>query len=773
MKQNRVILLIGLGILLLPALAIFTYPGVYVGDGADAFSYQMPMRDLVAQAWRSGEMLSWNPYILGGVPAHAGMQLGLLYPPNILLSLLFGHSVLVLTYVLHLLLLGAGAMVLARVHLGEKAKDSPWPLLGSAAVWLGSGATWGHLYAGHVSFVEAWALWPWTWALTLHAWKSRQLLWILLAGAVLALQILAGHPQATWLCGMGLGALLLAHVVADPEPVLKTTPLAKLPKTLAALVILALLTVIAVLLAAGQLLPTALMSPHLNRSLSPQMEMALSFSAHPRSLLTVLAPDVWGTPGHALTEISYHETLAWVGAMGLALGLLGVVRSGLRGWILLAMIGFFVLLSPGKDSPLLPSLVETIPGFGAFRVPGRWLVPAAALLAVLVADALTPEALPKTPKQQQLSRFPALLLAIPALLTLYLWLGLRPDRGWWGDIVATKLPQTPDLQSKVSAELLAVTLTLGVGTWLALDRRWLQKLLPILAGIAVLEAAWFGFQHVGVPFQRPEPLVAWSAEDVAVLHATVKPENRLASAAMLRQANWGGRAELRMAGGYEPSVTREHNWYANLLMGHGVDGYSINFQVRAPTPWLDRMAATHLLVDPRDSQVLHHFDHWPLTVTLPGGRQLRQNPAPLPRLGWAENVEVQTDPKQAIEKLAQLDKNTTLLGQQLQHTRGAGGSIQVQVDAHAQVVAQVQASAPAVLVLRDADAPGWQVSVDDHEQPSVRADGLFRAVSVPAGTHTVKWQFVTPGLQAGLGISALATLLVAGLALWLRRRQGL
>ncbi len=770
----------------LPLLWALTLPGVYVGDGADLFSYQLPMRDVAAAALRRGELLVWNPWLLGGVASHAGMQLGLLYPVNLVVALLTGKASVLMLYIVHLLMLGAGGAVLAHVHLGPRARQSVWPLLASTAVWLGSGATWGHLWAGHVSLVEAWALWPWLWAAVLGAWRLRSPALALLAAVMTALQVLAGHPQVTFLCGAGLVALLLAHVVTHADPPADATGLARWPGSVAALAVLAVTGVGAALLAAAQLLPTAAIADQLSRSLATPEELGTAFSAPSRSVLTALAPHVWGGPGPSLANVAYHESVAWIGAVGLAFGLLGALRSGVRGGILLAFVGLFVLVSLGKDSPLLATLVDLIPGFGAFRVPSRWLLPAVALMALLAADGLAPlDAAPlvlakppgkgkvvavphKSTSMQQFGPLALLALAVvPALLALQ----VRTDRGWWADIIHAKAREAAAVSPLVSAELLAVAAALAVAAWMLRHPDWHARLAPVVACIATAEALWFGGLHVGAAFQYPQSAVAWSPEDAAAIVSAVGDQHRLATSAALRHADFGGRAGVRVAGGYEPTVTREAKWYGNLLASHPNDGYSVNFQIRAPTAWLDRMAVSELLIDARDPGLQRGFKAWPVTATLGSGHQLRQNPKPMARLAWAQSLAVDSDSKAVIARLAQTPLDTTVLAEPLPHTPGAGGQLQFVEDTPTRVAVQATATAPAVLVLRDTLAQGWTATVDGQTQPIVRADGLFRAVAIPAGQHQVVWQFAAPGLHAGLVVSAVAWLAAIALGIALRRRQ--
>jgi hypothetical protein len=74
------------------------------------------------------------------------------------------------------------------------------------------------------------------------------------------------------------------------------------------------------------------------------------------------------------------------------------------------------------------------------------------------------------------------------------------------------------------------------------------------------------------------------------------------------------------------------------------------------------------------------------------------------------------------------------------------------------------------LVLADPPYPGWSVTVDGHAAPVRDQDGLFRAVDLPAGRHTVEWRFAPHSVKVGFLVT-LATLLgVAGYALLARRR---
>ncbi len=72
----------------------------------------------------------------------------------------------------------------------------------------------------------------------------------------------------------------------------------------------------------------------------------------------------------------------------------------------------------------------------------------------------------------------------------------------------------------------------------------------------------------------------------------------------------------------------------------------------------------------------------------------------------------------------------------------------------------VDAAAPAVLVVSEAWYPGWKAYVDGEETILAPVDALFRGVPIAAGTHRVELYFDSQSFRVGRGISALATLIV-------------
>jgi hypothetical protein len=84
-----------------------------------------------------------------------------------------------------------------------------------------------------------------------------------------------------------------------------------------------------------------------------------------------------------------------------------------------------------------------------------------------------------------------------------------------------------------------------------------------------------------------------------------------------------------------------------------------------------------------------------------------------------------------------------------------------------------RSDATGLLVLSEVEYPGWQVSVDGQPAQVLRADTTLRAVCLPAGSHTVWFDFRPRDLVVGAIISCLALVVVVGTAVagWVSARQ--
>jgi hypothetical protein len=81
------------------------------------------------------------------------------------------------------------------------------------------------------------------------------------------------------------------------------------------------------------------------------------------------------------------------------------------------------------------------------------------------------------------------------------------------------------------------------------------------------------------------------------------------------------------------------------------------------------------------------------------------------------------------------------------------------------VTIEVASDAPGILVLLDLYYPGWTASVDGRRSELLRANGVFRAVALPAGSHRVVFQYRPVSFYAGAAVASAAWLAVLLLSL--------
>jgi hypothetical protein len=80
------------------------------------------------------------------------------------------------------------------------------------------------------------------------------------------------------------------------------------------------------------------------------------------------------------------------------------------------------------------------------------------------------------------------------------------------------------------------------------------------------------------------------------------------------------------------------------------------------------------------------------------------------------------------------------------------------------VVAEMTSDSAGLLVLADLFYPGWTAEVDGRPAEVLRADGVFRAVALPPGSHRVVFCYRPLSVWVGGALSAAALLCILALA---------
>ena len=726
----------------------------------------IPWRHYAWTLLREGVFPLWNPLNGLGTPLMANYQLALFYPPAwslFLMDELWGPAGLAWGFTLLVSLhLAWGAVGVVRLLRGLGVRQRGQIVAGLA---FGMG---GYLVARGSFFSMIWAAVWLPWILTaidrLLTCKTKMegLRVGLKLALYLAMMLLAGHAQVAWY------ALLFAGFWA----VVRGWQIGGWKLSLRSAGIFVGCGIFAGLLTAIQLMPTFEYLLQSQRASAYDLETAMVYSFSPLRLFGFLIPDLFGNPGYGdfYGYATYWEDAVYIGLIPFILALNTLPwlfrkmdradgPRSLAGFLwVIAISG--LLLALGTNTPIFLWLFHNIPTFEMFQAPARWMIwPtfALALLAGLAADRWTQPG-KKGRVAFNLITFGGLILAAStALVSLAL---PQVEQGMVRSLIIF------GLASAVSAFIARRLPTEGrlsgwgyvAGAWILVDLLAAQAVVNPTIPVETFNAAHSRIEQINKTLEGTR---AWIDPDVQYEMVY----NRLFDFADFRPGkDWSGLRdvlvpnlnlldEVPMINNFDPLVpARFATWFNQME----------NAQLTLVHQWLAMMnAGAEVIADPVGLQ--------------------RTGLTPLeagPRFSWSNCAVWAGSADDSFEKvnnrLAEdaVSGCVVLEGNNFIATDSSGarqGSLAVQTDSPNRIVLTLDSSSDGWVVVRDTWYPGWEAAVDGTPSPVLRADYLFKAVSVPVGLHQVELEYKPDSFTSGLWIS-LVSWVFMGLA-WLALRQ--
>jgi len=746
------------------------------------------------QAWRTllaGHLPLWNPLVGMGAPLLANYQSALFYPLHWVYLLFYAlGGVPALAWVqapmvaVHLAWAGLGMAFLARrLGMGRLAQ-------GVAGLSFGLS---GYLVAraGFLSINAAAAWLPWVILFLTprsgEAGLTRRRFLVL--SLCLTLQLLAGHAQTAWytllLAGIWVGFWAWNSSAAHGSLVRRFVLAWKW---------FALALLLAIALAAIQLLPTAEYLAESQRSAAVDYRFAMNYSFWPWHLLTLLAPGLYGSPvtGDYWGYANYWEDAIYVGLLPFLLAL-GALWGGLRDrrankgtarlvGLLFILFLLALLLALGKNTPVFPWLYNHVPSFAMFQAPARymiWAVFALALLASLGAEHWRRPA-GRALYWTRLGTAGAFAVSLGAGLAWF----------FMGDISPTF----------IRATALAGMWGLGAGL--------LSLLAPMRADAEPgSRAANPRFAKLNGTLSRcwPWGVAFFIAADLLIAGWGLNPGGPLdiyrisPSAVRVRQLAGGHRLYISPADEEELKYKRflrfdtfapEEDWMnlrAVILPNANIldrVASANNFDPLLPglyVDWMDRLAramppARQGMLDVMDVGVVETIRvNEPLGVVfqpVSGGGRARWLPCAFHVADRRTALQVIGTGGVDLDSQVVVEQGDMALNFPCDSPPGLS-SAEVSVRAHDEDPnrLELRLSAPSAgwLLLSDLWYPGWRAEVDGEATPIWRGNNIFRLVQVPAGAHTVVFSYRPATFRLGLALSSAAFLLVIILA-WQKRQ---
>ncbi len=713
------------------------------GDFIDQF---YPWRYYASFELAQGHLPLWTPFANAGHPFLGNVQVGLLYPPHLVVALLLWlrdnpHLALLemeWLAVAHVFLAGAFTYLFVKGQTGRALAG----LVSGIVFIFGGYVTTYPILQFNLMEVATWA--PLVLLLVARAVsRSSSLMWAL-AGSVLGISTLAGHLQQSaylYYLTAAFGIFTIFTAASATSSNARPTARSYLPH----LAGLALAMIISVGLAAAQLLPGWELI-----SVSSRVAEELSYSFTQGGFSLQEAPGL-------LLPNSFGGKSLFIGTVPLLLAAVSLWRPRARGslfWMGVALVAF--VLSFGTNLPFYDLAYRAIPGFAWFRDQERIAFVfslAGAILAGYGIAAIMPRDESGIKACLQGLGMMAAFLALAAVLVVVAagpLAGLPLPSPFFGPALV------PD-----AGIMAGVAATVAVVIFLA-KRGWIGRALAATGLIGLTTAQLFAvngdnFGPGGRNLFLPTPLTDFLQK---------LPRDR--------------RIEL------------------NHLP------YNLGFVFRLPAMW-----STSPLVDRYLASALNRPDMWGITHQLLNTGYFVQPDTEQTGPGifsWDNNVvaaapyniapayvafraRVEKDDEAVLDSLARPENASSpdgfvfgrdaLLSEELGVTpagRGYVRSLQTTADDAGNLYLQTDATAPGVLVTSEVYYPGWKAYLDGSETKIVRADYLLRAVALPAGPHVVQMIYEPDSVKVGFAVSTVTLFLVLGLAIvsvrwrWLRKR---
>ncbi len=734
----------------LVALVLFVHLPVLAGGSLffnDVTELNVPLRHFFGAAWARGTFPLWAPGVYLGFPVFAEGQGGPLYPPNWLFALMPAWRAYGILFVGHLAVAALGMFAFLRRHV-----DRPAAFIGGGLYALTGYIAVHHM---HLNMIQAAALTPVvlaTFERMLASGRPRDLAWTALALGLLAL---IGHPQTTIQAGATLAGYAALRIGGLPGGARRHAIGA---------------TVLAVLL--GAMLYAVHVTPALELArdsvravgLRTGEQMAQHLTA--QALAAAVLPSAFGTAGMGTAWLNpggmprpMLDLFLGTGAPVLAMLAL---RSRRRlAWIGLVWAAFFTMLAFGPLVIGVPQIYR-LPLLDGLRFPDRFNLQIALFIAMAAAAGVQ-MAMDRLVRVRDVA-FAALPVALFAG-TVLAWTYRRGT----GPVLGSEL-----------ARDLAVTMTALVATasGALLAARGPRRAIALMAFGALLPLADFG--HRQVPTIAPS---YWNTpQTVQAIRTARCPGDD--ECPLTRRLD-------RVAFRKVPAQYLKAGWLVDRTPYVGaVDSLIYNLPLLYDLPAVDGILPLRSqefldvyqpLIRDRKGSLGVFGARWLVTTVRPAAPGMRlildgpvsvwEDPSALPRAYVVHAFEAIADSKARVARVVEGTglRDTVVLNAPpvdfapVPPPEGTTSTVLITEYTEDEVALEASMASDGFVVLLDRDYPGWQARVDGATVQTLRANHLFRAVPVPAGTHRVTFEFHPRSVWIGAILSGLAFAGILGL----------
>ena len=715
-------------------LTLIFHSSILFGDSylwEDFVKQEFPFRTFATTSLAHGVIPQWDPYIFGGMPFIADIQVAFWYPFNLAQSLFVSGwylSPVVMEWfiLLHFAVAGFGMFWFTK----KIFEVDDWSAFFAGVAYAFSGYITAQSI--HQMIVYHIALFPFVAYFFLKgfdSWKHA-----IAGGLMLGTMYLAGHPQSTLYFTFFLALLAVYEIVHRARH--KSGPLAA-----ATIVRIALPIIIGFGVFAIQFLPSQELAG-LSRRDVITYERSLDGSLTWGHLYTFVLPRLFGVSnGAGDAKVPYWngpyylswETAIYIGVLPLFFAVMAALVARKRKYVpfFAGMAILAVLFALGSHF-FIYKLFFQLPLFNKFRTPARIMMlfsfAACALAGVGLAEAL------KALEQKWGGKKGLVVMGLLSLPWLMAIAGMFHASSFLSGV-------SPDADASISwAASLAAFPVLAMLLITLLHYKNVLRgnaLAMLTIGVTIIELFTYGMslnassEDPRIAFRRQPELIDMLKADQA--KEISRARTRMGSNMVLMD-NQGAYDRIQLIEGYDPLVLQ-----------------------RVSPDMANKEAGADLM----------NFK-WSIMPGQGGGAGFGQRPTYLPRIKLYYKADVLPD-EQALARLKQDSnydyRNTILLEESPDGPLGSAAptdNVSIAQYGENEITTKVKTSSNAMVFFSEVYYPAWKAYIDGKPAKIYRAFTSLRAVEVPAGEHTIVMRYESSAFATGSFMTILTLILSAG-----------
>jgi len=730
-----------------------------------------PMRFVLAESFKAGELPLWDRHTGMGFPLLANFQSGAFYLPNLVYLVLPFFTAVKAIFLLHYLIAITGCYMLFR----QWKYPTFLSVIGALIFTLGGTIVSLSNLMNHFQT----AVWlPWLILLGERAFLAPCRKNFLAFTVIALIQFLAGSPE---LYTMSMGLLLLDGIR------LKTGE-AAVPYRRTLFLFFAA-NALAVGLAMIQVLPTVELFLESRGPEPLSYQVASAWSLRPVSLINVFFPygevDTSTFSGIRLffrndIPLIVSHYIGVISLFGLCLWFFTGSRKG-KG-VVLGLIATSLILALGDYSPVYPWLYRFIPLFDIFRFPEKFFFLTHTLLVFAVLRGISAFIKEDYPYPRKAIAALSSVCIVLTLLYLFTRLEMESVSRFISWTTGTPLYFPPMLKSVTGAFFyLERQIALGFGLLLLLflwkrgnlKTNLFQSLIVLLVFVD-LSTANRPYQYLLDPgfMSQGDNIIRARDPEPHRLFYYPGPDNVHPNYFMVNTSQSFAEMNYLLTKNLVPNTGVFHGFdYMQELDALLRRTYRIFVDVANRLPpekqyrLLGALNVKYVMslveAPPGGLSLIRHFPEYPSWLYRLNGE--------VPRAYIVRKAYQEENPVKVLDQLASLEfdsLNEVILEKPI--SIPTNGNFQSQVKIlnyeNQSVTLNASLSDPGILVLADSLYPGWRVYLNGEEQEILRANLFFRAVSLPRGEHQVEFRFQPLSFTIGSMISLMTAI---GVVAWI------